>query len=509
MNETLAYLREDGSVTLVSEAAPVEATPRVDVTAPAEDDALLRRLELAERRARLAESVATPLVPAPVATRIRAQWAPDAPHVLAAYRDPDAYGRAVESAIADDLRLYDEVAASVPTAPQAPPVAGTVVRGLGAPRVNGTSPADVQRAAVQVGLDRLLGVREWSSGADWDTLARTGHRPFEWQGLREAYVQITGDWAVTGRVNPGSSAVREANEVTTTILNQAVLNSMTKRLVQDYQAQPQDWRRFCSITTLRDMKSQDRIRLNDFASLPTVAEGAAYVNLAWDDGRETYTPVKKGSTVQITREAILNDDLYSIARIPSKLGIAAAVTINEFVYGLITGNPTMTDTTKVFDDGVQTSHANRLTSSLSSTALQNAIALTLKQTNSAGKRLGIRPRYLLVPPDLLFTAMTLVSSTLMPGSMNNDINVLQGALEIISVPQFTDVTDWYVISDPMLVPGIEVGFLNGRDTPEMLMQEAQDGASVFTNDLISYKVRWEFGGGWLDYRGAVWSQVAG
>ena len=77
------------------------------------------------------------------------------------------------------------------------------------------------------------------------------------------------------------------------------------------------------------------------------------------------------------------------------------------------------------------------------------------------------------------------------------------------MPQFTDATDWYAICDPALVPGIEVGFLNGRDTPELLMQEVQDGASVFTNDLISYKVRWEFGGGWLDYRAAVWSQVTG
>jgi hypothetical protein len=505
VNETLEHLREDGGALGVVEVAAETSAPTLSPVADA--DALLVRLQLAERRARLAESVASPIVPPAVATRIRAQWAPDAPHVLAVYADPDAYARAVEGAIADDLRLYDAAAETGAKAPAAG-VRSPVV-GMGAPRVQATSPVDHQRAAVQVGLDRLFGVREWASGADWDLLSRSGHRPFEWRGIREAYAQITGDWGVSGRVNAEASAVREANEVTTSILNQVVLNSMTKRLVQDYQAQPQEWRKFCSITTLRDMKSQDRVRLNDFSSLPTVTEGSAYVNLAWDDARETYTPVKKGSLVQVTREAILNDDIYAISRIPSKLGIAAAVTINEFVYGLITSNPTMTDTTKVFDDGVQTSHANRLTSSLSATAVQSGMTLMLKQTNAASKRIGARPRFLLVPPDLLFTAMTLVSSTLLPGSMNNDINVLQGAMEVISVPQFTDVTDWYLIADPMIVPGIEVGFLNGRDTPEMLMQEGGDGQYVFTNDLISYKVRWEFGGGWVDYRGAVWSQVAG
>ena len=182
-----------------------------------------------------------------------------------------------------------------------------------------------------------------SDDADPDvaTVRRAGVRPPRWTGLREAYVQVTGDAGVTGTVNPSLSIAREANEVTTTVMNQALLNSMTKRLVQDYDGQPQDWRRFVTIRALRDFKSQDRIRLHDFASLSTVSEGSAYTNLPWDDTRETYAPVKKGNLVVVTREAILNDDLDAIRKVPSKLAIAAAITINEFVYGLFTGNPTM------------------------------------------------------------------------------------------------------------------------------------------------------------------------
>ena len=75
--------------------------------------------------------------------------------------------------------------------------------------------------------------------------------------------------------------------------------------------------------------------------------------------------------------------------------------------------------------------------------------------------------------------------------------------------QFTDVTDWYLICDPALVESVEIGFVGGREEPELLMQDAPSQGSVFTNDQISFKVRWEFGGGWVDYRGAFWSQVAG
>lgn len=157
---------------------------------------------------------------------------------------------------------------------------------------------------------------------------------------------------------------------------------------------------------------------------------------------------------------------------------------------------------------MQVAHANRSTDALSAAALQAAITAMLKQTNSAGKRLNLRPRYLLVPPDLLFTALTLVNSTLVPGSANNDANVLKGAVEPISVAQFTDPTDWYLICDPAQLESIEMGFVNGREAPEILIQDRPQDGQVFTNDQMAFKVRWEFGGAWLDYRGAHWAQVA-
>ena len=178
------------------------------------------------------------------------------------------------------------------------------------------------------------------------------------------------------------------------------------------------------------------------------------------------------------------------------------------MYGLFTSNPALADNTKVFDDGTQTAHKNRGTAALAATALQSAITQMMKQTNSADKRLGIKPRYLLLPPDLYWTAVTILNSTLLPGSQNNDANPLQGMLEPIVVPQFSDAKDYYLMADPAQIESLEVGFINGQETPELLVQDNPTAGSVFTNDAISYKVRWEFGGGWLDYRGAYWAEVA-
>lgn len=443
--------------------------------------------------------------------RALARQQPPLPPLLASHLRSRFAGQAptapeIQEAIAEELVALDLLRQQLGLA--APPAASPVC-GNGVPKHALTVLCDGPtrgRAAVQAAMDRLFDLEIGEA----DRRAIDGQRIPEWSGLREAYVQITGDAAVSGRVDPERSIIREANEVTTSVLAEVVRNSMTKRLVRDYQGQPQDWRRFCSIRAIRDFKTQDRIRLFDFSSLSTVAENAAYPNLPWDDARETYTPAKRGNLVVVTREMILNDDLDAVRRIPTKLAIAAGITINEFVAGLFTANAgagsTLSDGFPVFD---ATNHANAGTAALSSAALQAALVAMLKQTSSAAKRLGLRPRFLLVPPDLLFTALVLVNSTLAPGSNNNDVNVLRGALEVIAMPAFTDTNNWYLLTDPAQVETIEIGFVGGQETPELFVQDGPTEGSVFTNDAITYKIRWEFGGGWVDYRGAYGALVAG
>lgn len=381
-------------------------------------------------------------------------------------------------------------------------VAG-VVRGHGAPRDGSVvaamrSPGD----RLQSAFDRLFGVVQPDGLSDTPRLS----------GIREAYLATLGlagqptDWIGLG-FGGGEARTREANETVTTMLPNLLRNSMTKRLIQDYRAQPRWWEPVVTIATINDLKAQDRIRLNDFGALATVNENAAYANVQWSDARETYTPAKRGNTVAVTLEAILNDDTHGITRIPAKLAAAATVTINEFVANLLTSNPFLSDGFAVYD---ATNHGgNAGTAALDATALQNGVAAVMKQTNSAGKRIGVRPRFLIVPVDLLWTALTLVNSALKPGTNNNDVNVLQGALTVIAAPNFTDANDWYLQTDPREVEGVEVGFLNGQQEPELLVQDQPTAGAAFTNDAITFKIRWIFGGGWLDYRGAYRSAVAG
>lgn len=372
------------------------------------------------------------------------------------------------------------------------------IRGAGAALLDpgqpqGTTPLE----KVQAAFDRLFGL---------DVAGHLTGVP-RLTGIREAYILVTGDKFFDGRYHWEESVVREANETTTSIMSNVVLNSMTKRLVKDYQAQPKWWESFAIKVPVIDFKQQNRIRLNDFASLASVAEDGTYANVAWGDARENYTPAKYGNLVAVTLEMFLNDDLHAVQRIPTKLAHAAVVTINEQVGSLFTANsgigPAMADTYNVFDATHHQGNTSTSTSyDLSSAALQGAMTVLEKMQNTAGKRIGIRGRYLLIPPDLRWTAQMITQSQYLPGSPNNDINPLAGAIVPIVVPQLTTAYQWYLLADPSQIESIEIGFLNGREEPELLVQDNPATGLVFTNDAISYKVRHIFGLGWLDYRGA-------
>jgi hypothetical protein len=355
------------------------------------------------------------------------------------------------------------------------------------------------RERLQIALDRLFGIDPPDHLKDTPRLS----------GIREAYVALTGDHGFTGRYVLTES-VLEANEVTTSVMSDALASALGKRLVRDYQAQPRWWEPIVAKVPLSDMRTQTRVLLNDFTSLATVAENGAYANVAWGDTKESYTPGKRGNLVYVTLETIINDDLRTVQRIPTKLASAAATTINEALAGLFTSNggagSTMTDGFSVCDAANHQSNAG--TSALSSTTLQAGMVALAKMTNSASKRIGVVGKYLLVPPDLMYTAAIVAGSPLAPGTSNNDLNPLAGQIAPVVVPNFADTNNWYLLADPRQVEGIEVGFLNGREAPELLVQDNPTDGSVFTNDAITFKIRHIYGAGWIDYRGAYGAIVA-
>jgi phage major head subunit gpT-like protein len=258
---------------------------------------------------------------------------------------------------------------------------------------------------------------------------------------------------------------------------------MNKRLLKDYQAWPAEWQRFTVITPIKDFKQQTRVRLGAFGSLSTVAEDTAYSTISLTDTAATYVPAKRGNIVTVSRETIINDDLMAIKQIPTKLAVAAAYTLAEFVYGFLSANPNIYDGNPLFTSGAP--HNNLGAAALSTSAMQAGVTAMREQTNFAGKRLGLRPSYLIVPPELEFTAMVVTRSAGVPGSNNNDINPMLGYVTPIVSPQLTNTSQWFFAADPKVIDTIEIGFVGGQVNPALFIQDMPLFGLNFTQDAIS------------------------
>ena len=354
---------------------------------------------------------------------------------------------------------------------------------------------------VQAAFDRMFEL-------DIDTTKLGNVRAFG--SIREAYARVTGDASVTGfseRSQLGTIRVSESAPIgriteadtTTASFSYLLGTSMNKRLLKDYQAWPAEWMKFCSIAPIRDFKQQTRVRFGAFGSLPIVAEDTAYSAVSLTDSAATYVAQKRGNLVTVSREVIINDDLQAVKQIPMKLAVAAAYTLAEFVYGFLSSNPNIYDSNPLFTSGAP--HSNLGASNLSTTAMQSGVTAMREQTNYAGKRIGLRPRYLIVPPELEWTGMVVTKSAGVPGSPNNDINPMLGYVTPIVSPQLTSPTQWFLVGDPREIDTIEIGFVGGQVNPALYIQDQPLFGMNFSTDVISFKVRHEFGGCVTDYRG--------
>jgi len=211
--------------------------------------------------------------------------------------------------------------------------------------------------------------------------------------------------------------------------------------------------------------------------------------------------------VGISLETFLRDKLNVLRTIPRRLADAWYNTVSDLVATVFTCNsaagPVLSDSGALFNGTALTSaggHANLGSTALAYASLAAARLAMMKQTDQplgAGRRLGITPRYLLVPMDLEQTALQIRNSELVPGQSGGassggqlqTVNTLRNSFDVIVVPSWTDANDWACVADPRRFPAIWLIWLRGRRTPELYSADNERAGAMFTNDVLRYKVR--------------------
>lgn len=288
-------------------------------------------------------------------------------------------------------------------------------------------------------------------------------------------------------------------------------NVLYRSLIDWYKTVPAEWRGYAAIGDAADFRPQTRIVGYEAEDLLAVEEDGIYVDSKLADAAYTVQVGTYGRAFSINRNVIINDDLGYIKQQPKRFGRSAARSIATFVaQTLLEGNGAAFDGTALF----HADHGNLGTgagSVLSAANIQTAISSMQDQT-VLGTFHAVQAKGLLIHPNNQWTARQILNSAIIVAAGGDsaasvkaqqigNINVLNGALSIMIDPFLSSTTAWYVMADPADVPMLDVVFLNGRQTPDLLIEKpvmmnlaGGDDPYEFEFDTMRYKVRFDYGG---------------
>lgn len=275
-------------------------------------------------------------------------------------------------------------------------------------------------------------------------------------------------------------------------------NAMHKSLQAGYAVAADTWRRWCAVGTVSDFRAHNRYRTGSLGNLDSLNELGEFKNKAIPDGeKSSITAGTKGNIINLSRQAVINDDLGAFLGAATMLGRAASRTVEAGAYALLASNPTMGDSVALFDNA----HGNLESAGAPTVAAVQAarVKLASQKDISGNDFLDLRPAIFLCGMGYGADARVLNAAEYDPDTANKlqRPNAVRGIFrDIVDTPRITD-TKWYLFADPSEAPVIEVAFLEGNDQPFL---DQEDG---FTVDGSRWKVRLDYGIAAIDYRGAV------
>lgn len=373
---------------------------------------------------------------------------------------------------------------------------------------------------LQIGMDKMFGLTHQlkveTDARGWQRIKQGDPLPHEippLRSLRSAYVAYTGDPDVSGE-----SKIQRISQIFNVAgFPYALASTLNRLLLRDYNEVDYRTREIVtSITSAPDFRNQERIRVGYFGDLETVADDGEYQEIAAvTDERIQFGVGTKGNLLTVTRRTIINDDLNFVQRKVRNLARSAARTFAKFVWGFALDNASYdADSTAWFHGD----HDNLGSTAFSATVatqvgLMNTIDLAFfnRTEKDSGEKLALSGPYLLVVPkaihptaiafnqaeysDAIFT----VNPWYHTFGVNNE--------RIFPNPLYgSELTDWMVFDVSGNVDLLEIAFLQGRQQPEFLLADQPTVGAMFTQDRITWKVRHEYGGDILDYRGG-WKHV--
>lgn len=273
-----------------------------------------------------------------------------------------------------------------------------------------------------------------------------------------------------------------------------VFGSVIARTMRDaYQAAPKTFSAWARQTTIADFRPVTRVSFDGAVRFEKVNESGEYKYGSLMEGGETYQLGTFGKIVAFTRQMIINDDLSALERLPMLFGNAAADLESDIVYGILTGNPKMSDGIAVFD----AKHNNvGVANDINVDALSDARTAMRTQKSPGGTLLNLAPNTLLVPAAMETRAWQMTSAGYTPneaGKQNPFVNTLTPVVE--ARLDAASTSTWYLMASNGRIDTVEYAYLDGE--AGLYTEQAVD----FDVDGMKVKGRLDFAAKAIEYRG--------
>jgi hypothetical protein len=279
-----------------------------------------------------------------------------------------------------------------------------------------------------------------------------------------------------------------------------LLSNVTNKVLREaYQVAPSGIKTVCKRSTATDFKPKYLLRRGELPTLEKLNENGEFRHGGIVEGRESYSISTFGKVFGIARQALINDDLGSLADIAGGWGMAAQEFENGFLVDLLASNtgtgPKLADTKALF----HADHGNLAAAGavISDTTLSAARLALRGMKGLDGKTpINATAKYLVVPAAIETTAEKYLA-TIAPAQATN-VNPFSGKFTLVVDPRLDgkSLTRWYLFADPAVLPVLEYAYLQGFEGPQV---ETRNGFDV---DGVEVRCRLDFGAGGIDSRGA-------
>jgi ATP-dependent protease ClpP protease subunit len=309
------------------------------------------------------------------------------------------------------------------------------------------------------------------------------------------------------------------NSVGSSDLPAILADVMHKALLAALAVAPGTYKAWVKSSTTNDFRPMRMLKMSGIGNIDLIPEGAPFKQATLSDSYEPIQVTTKGKVLNISRQAMLNNETNLLRDIPAVLARAVDNKKNRDCYDLLTSNALAGPT--LHEDGKAVFHADHGNISANSgmvsvESISKAEGLLMGQKeikpspSAPDDFLNLSGKYLIAGTLQRIKTVQTIGSPFDPNGANSQVfnpynnNYLYPVFDPYLQSLLTKANNpngWYLTGDKDYAPSLVICYLNGQEEPSLRSENSRIGEA----QGVSFEVFSDWGYAFNDYRSIVFN----